>query len=105
MPIEKRDVETALEKKGFTLSEGDHSFFTYHTQAGQKTSVWTKTSHGVKFKTLGDTLVASMAKQCGLSNNQFKQLIECPLTREKLEKILIESGRIKTNEEKDKSAP
>jgi len=95
MPLDRRDVEAALEKKGFAPKEGDHSFFTYHTQGGQKTSVWTKTSHGTRYKDLGDALVSVMAKQCGLTNGQFKQLINCALTREKLEQILTETGRIK----------
>ena len=94
MPLERRDVEIALEKKGFRPKEGDHSFFTYHTLAGQKTSVWTKTSHGSGYKTLGNTLVSAMAKQCGLTNGQFKQFIECSLTQEIMERILVETGRI-----------
>jgi hypothetical protein len=93
MSLERRDVEMALEKKGFKPTEGDHSFFTYHTLAGQKTSVWTKTSHGSRYKTLGDTLVSAMAKQCGLTNGQFKQFIECSLTQERMERILVETGR------------
>jgi hypothetical protein len=47
MPLERRDVETALQNKGFVLNSGDHSFFTYYTQTGQKTSVWTKTSQSL----------------------------------------------------------
>jgi hypothetical protein len=94
MPLERRDVEAAIEQKGFMPSEGDHSFFTYHTQAGQKTSVWTKTSRGIKYKTLGDALVSAMAKQCGLTNGQFKQFIECSLTQERMERILVDAGRI-----------
>jgi hypothetical protein len=27
MPLERRDVETSLQKKGFVVSSGDHSFF------------------------------------------------------------------------------
>jgi hypothetical protein len=35
-----------------------------------------------------------MAKQCGLTSPQFKQLIACPLDRPKLESILLDNGRI-----------
>ncbi|MCA3585112.1 MAG: hypothetical protein IOD03_15650 [Methylocystis sp.] len=95
MPLDRSDIEAALKKKGFQLSVGDHNFFTYHTQAGKKSSVWTKTSHGSGFKTLGDNLVSAMAKQCGLTTPQFKNLVACPLTQEALERILIETGRIR----------
>lgn len=77
-------------------SSGDHSFFTFHTANGKKTSVWTKTSRGSGYKTLGDNLVGAMARQCGLTKAQFLLLIECPLSRENMEQILVTSGRIKT---------
>jgi predicted RNA binding protein YcfA (HicA-like mRNA interferase family) len=94
MPLERSDIEAALEKKGFARSKGDHRFFTYYTIAGIKTSVWTKTSHGTKYKTIDDGLVGKMAKQCGLTSPQFKQLIDCPLGRKEYESIVIDSGRI-----------
>jgi hypothetical protein len=95
MPLERRDVEAALERKGFRLAAGDHNFFTYYTQSGQKTSVWTKTNHGSGYKTLTDNLVSVMAKQCGLTSPQFKNLVACPLSQASMERILIDTGRIK----------
>jgi predicted RNA binding protein YcfA (HicA-like mRNA interferase family) len=95
MPLNRSDIEAALKKKGFQSSSGDHYFFTYYTQAGQKTSVWTKTSHGSGYKTLSDGLVSNMAKQCGLTTPQFKNLVACPLTQEAMEQVLIDTGRIK----------
>jgi hypothetical protein len=95
MPLDRRDIEAALGKKGFRASDGDHRYFAYHTEDGQKTSVWTKTSHGSGHKTLSDKLVGSMAKQCGLTHAQFKQLVACPLTRAQMEEILVNGGRIK----------
>src|ERR1700734_2149875 len=86
MPLERRDVNSALEQKGFSSSSGDHEFFTYHTTGGKKTSVWTKTSHGTGHKTIGDPIVSLMAKQCGLTNQQFRQLVSCPLSRAAYEK-------------------
>jgi len=94
MPLERRDVEASLTRKGFVPSEGNHSFFTYHTMAGLKTSVWTKTSHGSGYKTLGDGLVNAMAKQCGLTTGQFKSLVGCPLSQKEVEEALIKNGRI-----------
>jgi predicted transcriptional regulator len=94
MPLERRDVEASLERKGFVLAERDHRFFTYHTIAGHKTSVWTKTWSGTSCKTLSNDLISKMAKQCGLTNMQFKDLIACPLTWDQMEAILAQNGRI-----------
>jgi hypothetical protein len=94
MPLERSEVEAGLERKGFVAVERDHRYFTYHTIAGHKTSVWTKTSRGTGYKTLGDDLVSKMAKQCGLTSKQFKDLVVCPLTRDKMESILLDNGRI-----------
>lgn len=95
MPLERRDIEAALVKKGFRASEGDHRYFTYHTSTGQKTSVWTKTSHGSGNRTLSDKLVGSMARQCGLTNAQFREFVACPLSQTEMENILIGGGRIR----------
>lgn len=94
MPLDRSDVEAALERKGFSRTEGDHHFFIYYTIEGLKTSVRTKVSHGTKYKTIDDGLVSLMAKQCGLTSPQFKQLVECPLDRTKYETILVDSGRV-----------
>lgn len=95
MPLERRDVEAALEKKGFVLGDGgDHKFFAYHTKEGEKTSVWTKTSHGTKYKTLGDNLVSAMAKQCELTSPEFKKFVECTLSQDDFEELLIQRERI-----------
>jgi predicted RNA binding protein YcfA (HicA-like mRNA interferase family) len=94
MPLERRDVEASLAKKGFVASKGDHRFFTYYTLAGLKTSTWTKTSHGSGYKTLGDGLVNAMAKQCGLTTGQFKDMVGCPLSQNEVEAIFIKNRRI-----------
>ena len=95
MPFERDDIEASLRRKGFVEGGSDHRHFTYRTNAGQKTSVWTKTSHGSGYKTLSDHLVQLMARQCGLTRAQFASLAACPLTREAFERILIETGRIR----------
>jgi predicted transcriptional regulator len=94
MPLERREVEDSLTKKGFVSSAGDHKFFVYVTLTGSKTSVRTKTSHGTSSKTLSDHLVSTMAKQCGLNTGQFRRLVDCPLSQADYEEILLNSGRI-----------
>ena len=43
MVLKRREVEAALESKGFQRTESHHHFFLYYTQAGQKTPIRTKT--------------------------------------------------------------
>lgn len=54
-PLDRDDVEAGLKKKGFTEEDGDHRF--YKLNVGDKyTGIFTKTSRGKKYKTLGDDL-------------------------------------------------
>jgi len=94
MPIKERNtVESGLQKKGFIIETGrDHKYFFYHSKNGKKTKVHTKISHGTKYKTIGDNLLALMSKQCGLSKSDFIDLIDCPLSRDEYEKRLCNQG-------------
>ena len=94
MNLRRRDIERALERKGFKRTEGDHSFFVYYTQAGKKTIVRTKTSHGKGGEDIGAPLISRMAKQCKLTSDDFRQLVDCPLSREDYEKRLKASGAV-----------
>jgi hypothetical protein len=88
MPRKKIDVESALKKKGFNQTEGDHHWFVYITLEGKKTTSRTKTSHTQKMKDIPDNLLSQMARQCRLSKKDFLDLIDCPLSREAYEEIL-----------------
>lgn len=92
MPRPRKTVMASLEKKGFAVSEGDHSYFIYHTQAGKKTIVKTKVSHSGK--DLPKSLMAMMAKQCKLTTSDFHNLVDCPLSREEYEGKLAEQGLV-----------
>ena len=89
MPLKRGDVKTALESKGFVRREGDHSHFTYHTERGMRTSVRTKTSHGRKNVDIDDGLLSRMARQCRLSNQQFRDFVDCSLSRHDYENALV----------------
>ena len=89
MPLKRSDVEAALERKGFERREGDHSQFTYRTERGRKTSVRTMTSHGRRSADIRDSVVSLMARQCHLSNRQFKRLVDCSLCRGAYERELL----------------
>jgi hypothetical protein len=89
---DKRQVEAALEAKGFDRTEGDHSYFYYRTMEGKKTTARTKTSHTPKMKSIPDELLSRMAKQCHLTKSQFLDLVDCPLDRQGYEKQLAVHG-------------
>lgn len=52
MQRNKARVEAGLRAKGFQESSGDHSYFSFYTQGGKKTAVFTKTSLTPKTKVL-----------------------------------------------------
>lgn len=96
MTFKRREVEQALQKKGFEKSKGKHkhSIFIYYTSEGKKTDVRTLTSHGSGGTDIGDPLLGRMASQCKISKLRFEQLIECPLSRECYEDMLRDSGAL-----------
>lgn len=95
MPRDKSQVEKGLLNKGFQINETHHHYFIYYTQEGKKTTVKTKTSHTKKMKTISNDLLSQMAKQCGLTKSDFLDLIDCPLTQDKYEKILKDRDILK----------
>lgn len=92
MPRKQADVEKSLLNKGFLSGGGDHNYFLYHSKAGKKTIVRTKTSHGSR--AIDDNLLAQMAKQCRLTNKDFGLLVDCPLSRDDYEVKLIAVGAV-----------
>jgi hypothetical protein len=92
--FKRRDIHKALQKKGFRHSNTDHDKFTYFTLAGAKTSIWTKTSYGSNHKDLSDINISRMARQCRLSNKEFADLVNCPLTREAYEALMVSTEQI-----------
>lgn len=89
MPRVKRDVENALESKGFVKKEGDHHYFVYWSVAGKKSRYFTKTSHTPKMRDIPDNLLAQMAKQCGLTKAEFERLVDCPMSRDDYERRVL----------------
>ena len=89
MPLKRRDVEAALERKGFERREGAHSLFTYHTVRGTETRVRTMISHGKRSADIRPSTASLMARQCYLSNRQFRRLVDCSLSRRDYERELL----------------
>ena len=61
----RKDVESSLSQKGFTLQDGkDYRY--YFFMFNDRLVARTKVSTGKKYKDLGNDLVSSMARQCHL---------------------------------------
>ena len=92
MALNKKKAHKNLKKKGFTDSEnrsGDHLYMDFIHEG--KFALYTKISHG-STKDIGKPLIAQMATQCKLSANEFKDLVNCPLSKERYVKILKEKN-------------
>ena len=66
----------------------------YITEGGIRTSVITHYSHGADGKEVADGVISAMARQCHLSSRQFKNLVDCALSRKEYEGLLLERGII-----------
>jgi hypothetical protein len=95
MPSLKRDdVESSLSKKGFAEQPGrDHRYFRL-LYDGKDTGIYTKTSRGTGYKSLGDGLVSSMAKQLKLRTGEFVRLVDCSMTEAEYLALLAEKGEL-----------
>lgn len=91
MPRRKDDIEQGLRRKGFKQREGDHHYFIYWNLNGEKTAVFTKTSHTPKMRDVPDNLLGLMARQCRLNKADFLNLVDCPLSREEFERRLAQT--------------
>lgn len=90
--LERRDVRKSLKKKGFAVTSGaKHDIFTFEPE-GKLTGVSTYMSRGTSYKTLGDDLVSDMADQIELSTYQFVDLVNCPMSQSKYERISVQKG-------------
>lgn len=111
MVLERKQVTKALKKKGFEADTGtgdnkrDHDFFHLLDRAGRKSAIFTKTSRGNKYKTLGDPLVAAMARQLRLTKDQFVDLVKCPLSKEAYAEIVFGPAPADDDEDEPETAP
>lgn len=81
------DVKSALLKKGFRISDTNHTYFTYYSLAGKKTQIFTKMSHGPNHD-INDYLIGQMARQCKISKIKFCSFIECHIDQSGYEELL-----------------
>ena len=101
MPLDRRDIERSLKRKGFSEEEDrDHRFY-FFQHNGQKTAQWTKVSTGSKYRTIGDKLIAKMCRQVNLSKSEFHDLISCTLSGARYLALLQEKGLVPASKESD----
>lgn len=90
-PRKTKDISSKLSSKGFVPEHRDHTFF-YLYYKNKKTSVYTKLSHSIS--EYSNNLLSQMAKQLSLTNSEFENFLECPLTYDNLIERLMERNRI-----------
>ena len=86
------EVSGSLNRKGFISSRQSHHVYFRLVHDGTPTEAVTYMSHGGH--DINDYLQGRMAKQLALKLPEFQELIRCPLSRDKLLKLLIERGKI-----------
>jgi hypothetical protein len=92
VPIDRKQIETSLQKKGFVQEGGDHRYF-YHEVNGKRTGAFAYTSRGSGYKTYDDNLLSAMKKELRLDSlNQARRLLECPMDGEEYNTILKQKG-------------
>jgi hypothetical protein len=102
MPLARAAITSALQAKGFALEpKRDHEYYFYVGEGKQTEAIYTKVSTGSSYKTLGDDLVAKMARQLKLTKPQFTNFVNCPLTREEYRAHLIATGKLKNEGQGD----
>ncbi len=92
-PRKIKNLDSQLKRKGFISEKRDHTFYFLHYK-NQKTSVYTKLSHSIS--EYGNNLLSQMARQLSLTNSEFEDFLECPMTYDNLIERLKERNRIKS---------
>lgn len=92
MGFTTRQIDQALQSKGFRKRESHHAVYILFI-GDRKTSIRTKLSHGRQ--EYGDSLLAQMARQLGLSRAELNDLIRCPLSGTQYVKLLEQRGWIR----------
>lgn len=92
MTLKSGRVRSALRKKGFAEPSSHHRMLVLVVDGGE-TRISTKMSHGGS-EDIGPAIMSQMAKQCHLSNEQFRQLVACPLSADGYVALLRGGGTL-----------
>ena len=90
MPRKHRDIRAGLVAKGFEIDEQRrHLVFVYQVLQGRTTTARTLLSHGSGGNDISDNLLGQMARQVGLDRKDFLRLIDCPMSRNDFDVIIV----------------
>ena len=87
--LRTKDIAASLLKKGFQSKNSDHRRFILYVE-GKRTEISTKISFGAR--DIGDYLINRMSIELKLEKDEFKDLVLCPLTKEKYIQLLLQRG-------------
>lgn len=91
MPLKVRELRQALTRKGFTEETKDHRFYRFFHE-GKKSAIYTKISFSGT--DVHDGLCSAMARQVKLTNAEFKEFVDCRITKEAYLEKLIADGHL-----------
>jgi predicted RNA binding protein YcfA (HicA-like mRNA interferase family) len=100
LPEKVRDVSKALKAKGFGEDVSKDHVYYFFFDKGKRTAINTKISHGET--EISDHLFSSMAKQIKLTTGQFRNFVDCRLSREGYAAVLVEANHLSPQEETSK---
>ena len=91
-PRKNKKVSSDLKAKGFrTTPRGgkrqDHEYLHFY-HGNIKTDIFTFVSHGTKM--VSREILKQMATQVHLENNEFEQLLDCPISYQQYIELMIE---------------
>ena len=93
MQMSRKKVLKSLTEKGFEKREGSsHSVLFYRNTHGKKTGIRTVISRGKEYRSLGPSIMSIMADQCGLSNTQFRDFIDCTISKHEYDSLVKRVG-------------
>lgn len=92
MVFKGRDIDRALQAKGFRKKKRDHHRYYLYVD-GRKTRVHTKLSHGTR--EYGPSLLSAMSRQLHVTRSELDELIRCPLGYDDYVALLVEREVLK----------
>lgn len=87
--MNRRFVESQFEGKLDLEVEEGTKHKLYYVCDGEKKITRTQISRGRAYRELGDGILALIAEQLFLNLTEFKDAINCPMTKEHFQKIVI----------------
>jgi len=90
MNLKRNEVESGLKHKGFKRSDNDHRYLTLYVN--EKKEVSTFVGQGSNFDIRQDE-IGFMAKELGITIQNFIDLVKCPLSTENYLKMRTERLR------------